>query len=208
MNKNILICGVGGQGTVLASRIIAAAAMEKTAAEAGVCIVAGDTKVAGRGQVDGVFITTTAVGRIMDGVTTGGALAKPGDSVIVTGDIGRHGCTILLARDDYGIEADVTSDCAPLWNAVRNVLTEVPGVHVIRDATRGGVGPRAPLPGLRGPPGHHHTPGDPGQSSRHPPQQPSHRRRRLHRNRHRGPPRPRRPPDRDRRPDHPAPARK
>jgi len=117
-----------------------AAAMEKTAAEAGVCIVAGDTKVAGKGQVDGVFITTTAVGRIMDGVTTGGALAKPGDSVIVTGDIGRHGCTILLARDDYGIEADVTSDCAPLWNAVHNVLTEVPGVHVIRDATRGGVG--------------------------------------------------------------------
>ena len=117
-----------------------ASAMEKTAAEAGVCIVAGDTKVAGRGQVDGVFITTTAVGRIMDDVQTGGALAKPGDCVIVTGDIGRHGCTILLARDDYGIEADVTSDCAPLWKAVRNVLTAAPDIHVIRDATRGGVG--------------------------------------------------------------------
>ena len=117
-----------------------ASAMEKTAAEVGVCIVAGDTKVAGKGQVDGVFITTTAVGRIMDGVQTGGALAKPGDCVIVTGDVGRHGCTILLARDDYGIEADVTSDCAPLWHAVNNILTAAPDIHVIRDATRGGVG--------------------------------------------------------------------
>lgn len=117
-----------------------AAAMEKTAAEAGVCIVAGDTKVAGKGQVDGVFITTTAVGRVLDGVRTGGALAEPGDCVIVTGDVGRHGCTILLARDDYGIEADVTSDCAPLWAAVKNALTAAPGIHVIRDATRGGVG--------------------------------------------------------------------
>ena len=117
-----------------------AAAMEKTAAETGVKIVAGDTKVAGKGQVDGVFITTTAIGRIMDGVKTGGALAKPGDCVIVTGDVGRHGCTILLARDDFGIEADVASDCAPLWKAVQNVLKAAPDTHVIRDATRGGVG--------------------------------------------------------------------
>ena len=117
-----------------------AAAMEKTAAEVGVRIVAGDTKVAGKGQVDGLFITTTGVGQIMEGVTTSGALAKSGDSVLVTGDIGRHGCCILLERDEYGIEADVKSDCAPLWNAVQAVLSEVPDVHVIRDATRGGVG--------------------------------------------------------------------
>ena len=117
-----------------------AAAMEKTAAEVGVRIVAGDTKVAGKGQVDGLFITTTGVGQIMEGVATSGALAKSGDRVLVTGDIGRHGCCILLERDDYGIEADVKSDCAPLWNAVQAVLAEVPDVHVIRDATRGGVG--------------------------------------------------------------------
>ena len=117
-----------------------AAAMEKTAAEVGVRIVAGDTKVAGKGQVDGLFITTTGVGQIMEGVATSGALAKSGDRVLVTGDIGRHGCCILLERDDYGIEADVKSDCAPLWNAVQAVLSEVPDVHVIRDATRGGVG--------------------------------------------------------------------
>ena len=115
-------------------------AMEKTAKEAGVVIVAGDTKVAGKGQVDGVFINTTGVGIIPDGIRTSGELAKPGDAVIVTGDIGRHGCTILLERDDYGIEAEVTSDCAPLSGAVQAALRAVPDIHVIRDATRGGVG--------------------------------------------------------------------
>lgn len=117
-----------------------AEAMEKTAAEAGVRIVAGDTKVAGKGQVDGVFINTTGIGVIPDGISTSGKFAKPGDAVIVTGDIGRHGCTILLERDDYGIEADVTSDCAPLSGAVQAALKAVPDIHVIRDATRGGVG--------------------------------------------------------------------
>jgi hydrogenase expression/formation protein HypE len=114
--------------------------MEATAKEAGVKIVAGDTKVAGKGQVDGVFITTTGVGRILDHADPSGSHAKPGDSVLVTGDIGRHGCCILLERDEYGIEAQVESDCAPLWNNVKAVLEQVPDVHVIRDATRGGVG--------------------------------------------------------------------
>jgi hydrogenase expression/formation protein HypE len=117
-----------------------AAAMEKTAKEAGVRIVAGDTKVAGKGQVDNLFITTTGIGRIMDGVHTSGTLAKPGDAVIVTGDVGRHGCTILLARDNYGIDAGVTSDCAPLWGTVKSMLDTTKDIHVIRDATRGGVG--------------------------------------------------------------------
>ena len=117
-----------------------AAAMEKTANEAGVKIVAGDTKVAGKGQVDGIFITTTGMGEIEEGVTVGGELAKPGDAIIVTGDIGRHGCTILLEREDFGIDADVTSDCAPLWKTVKAVMDTTHNLHVIRDATRGGVG--------------------------------------------------------------------
>ncbi len=117
-----------------------AEAMAKTAAECGVQIVAGDTKVAGKGQVDGVFITTTGVGEIIDGVETSGAKAKPGDVVLVTGDIGRHGCTILLEREDFGIDADVTSDCAPLWECVKAMLDVTKDIHVIRDATRGGVG--------------------------------------------------------------------
>lgn len=117
-----------------------AASMEKTAKEAGVRIVAGDTKVAGKGQVDHVFITTTGIGKIVDGVKTSGTLAAPGDAVIVTGDVGRHGCTILLARDEFGIQADVKSDCAPLWNTVESMLNTTKDIHVIRDATRGGVG--------------------------------------------------------------------
>lgn len=117
-----------------------AASMEQTAKEAGVRIVAGDTKVAGKGQVDHVFITTTGIGRLQEGVCTSGAFARPGDAVIVTGDIGRHGCTILLAREDLGIEADVKSDCAPLWSTVKSMLETTKKIHVIRDATRGGVG--------------------------------------------------------------------
>lgn len=117
-----------------------AAAMEKTSKEAGVHIVSGDTKVAGKGQVDGVFITTTGMGEIQEGVNVAGTYAKPGDAIIVTGDIGRHGCTILLAREDFGIDADVTSDCAPLWKTVEAVMNTTHNLHVIRDATRGGVG--------------------------------------------------------------------
>ena len=114
--------------------------MAATAAEVGVTLVAGDTKVAGRGQVDGVFITTTGVGEILEGVAPAGDKAMPGDAIIVTGDVGRHGCTILLERDDFGIEADVTSDCAPLWGSVEAMFLETHDIHVIRDATRGGVG--------------------------------------------------------------------
>ena len=117
-----------------------AAAMEKTANEVGIKIVAGDTKVAGKGQVDGVFITTTGIGEIVEGADTSGKYARPGDAVIVTGDVGRHGCTILLARDTYGIESDVDSDCAPLWGTVESILSVTKDIHVIRDATRGGVG--------------------------------------------------------------------
>lgn len=117
-----------------------ATSMEKTAKEAGVRIVAGDTKVAGKGQVDGVFITTTGIGRILEGAETAGNKARPGDAVIVTGDIGRHGCTILLEREDFGIEAEVTSDCAPLWGTVEDMFSVTKEIHVIRDATRGGVG--------------------------------------------------------------------
>lgn len=114
--------------------------MAETAKEAGVCFVAGDTKVAGKGQVDGLFITTAGIGAVMEGVHLSGKNARPGDAVIVTGDIGRHGCAILLARNEFGIEADVTSDDAPLWDAAESMLKTTKDIHVLRDATRGGVG--------------------------------------------------------------------
>ena len=129
------------EGFPLAKLEEIATAMAKTAAEAGVRIVAGDTKVAGKGQVDQIFITTSGVGEIMENAHTSGAFAKPGDAIIVTGDVGRHGCTILLARTEFGIDADdVDSDCAPLWGAVKTMFRTTSDIHVIRDATRGGVG--------------------------------------------------------------------
>lgn len=114
--------------------------MEKTAKEAEVKIVAGDTKVVGKGQVDGLYITTTGIGRCQENLALSGANACAGDVVIVTGDIGRHGSTILLERGDFGIDAEIKSDCAPLWSTVKSVLETSADVHVIRDATRGGVG--------------------------------------------------------------------
>ena len=117
-----------------------AKSMGDTARKAGIQIVAGDTKVAGKGQVDKIFITTTAIGDIVEGVNTSGAFAKPGDTIIVKGDVGRHGCTILLARNEFNIDADITSDCAPLWSNIEAVFNETKDIHVIRDATRGGVG--------------------------------------------------------------------
>lgn len=116
------------------------ASMAKTANEAGVRFVAGDTKVAGKGQVDGVFITTTGIGQMTAGVHPSGSRAKPGDKIIVTGDVGRHGCCILLARNQFQIDADVESDCAPLWSTVSDMIRATKDLHVIRDATRGGVG--------------------------------------------------------------------
>ncbi len=116
------------------------AAMAQTANEVGLRIVAGDTKVAGRGQVDGLFITTTGIGLLTPDFSTSGAHAQPGDAILVTGDVGRHGCCILLEREDLGIEADIKSDCAPLWCTVAAMIDTTKDIHVIRDATRGGVG--------------------------------------------------------------------
>ena len=103
-----------------------AKSMAETAEKAGVHLVAGDTKVAGKGQVDHLFITTTGVGEMTPGVKTGGALAQPGDDILVTGDIGRHGAAILLARGAYGIDADIKSDCAPLEKPLLHLLETLP----------------------------------------------------------------------------------
>lgn len=133
------------EGTQIELLEMIAKSMAETAREVGVNIVSGDTKVAGRGQVDGVFITTTGIGEVREGLELSSLRAKPEDVVIVTGDIGRHGAAILLERDDFGIEASVESDNAPLWNPLNDAISslnpnEIGDIHVIRDATRGGTG--------------------------------------------------------------------
>jgi hydrogenase expression/formation protein HypE len=113
--------------------------MRAAAAAAGVCVVTGDTKVVQRGKADGCYINTAGVGVIAPDACLGVANAKPGDAIIVSGPIGDHGITIMLARGELDIEADVRSDTAPLNGLVAGLLGAVPAVRAMRDATRGGV---------------------------------------------------------------------
>jgi len=115
------------------------ASMRDAAAAAGVCIVTGDTKVVQRGKADGCYINTAGVGVISGDASLGVANARPGDAIIVSGPIGDHGITIMLARGELDIEADTVSDTAPLNGLVADLLRAVPGVRAMRDATRGGV---------------------------------------------------------------------
>ncbi|HTA10947.1 MAG TPA: hydrogenase expression/formation protein HypE, partial [Streptosporangiaceae bacterium] len=115
------------------------ASMQAAAQRAGVQIVTGDTKVVERGKADGCYINTAGVGVIEHGVSLGVAQARPGDVILVSGPIGDHGVTIMLARGELDIEADVSSDTAPLNGLVADLLAAAPGVRALRDATRGGV---------------------------------------------------------------------
>ncbi|MDQ1565399.1 MAG: hydrogenase expression/formation protein HypE [Actinomycetota bacterium] len=117
-----------------------AASMAVAAQAAGVTIVTGDTKVVQRGKADGCFINTAGVGLLERPVELGAHRCRPGDAIIVSGPIGDHGVTIMLARGELEIEADVKSDTAPLHDLVAALLDVVPdGVRAMRDATRGGV---------------------------------------------------------------------
>jgi hydrogenase expression/formation protein HypE len=116
-----------------------AESMRDAAAAAGVAVVTGDTKVVERGKADGCYINTAGVGTVAAGVDLGVANARPGDAVLVSGPIGDHGVTIMLARGELDIEADVESDTASLADLVAGLLGAVPGVRALRDATRGGV---------------------------------------------------------------------
>jgi len=113
--------------------------MRDAAAAAGVRVVTGDTKVVERGKADGCYINTAGIGRIERDVTLGAARARPGDAIVVSGPIGDHGVTIMLARGELDIEADIRSDTAPLNGLAASLLDAVPGTRAMRDATRGGV---------------------------------------------------------------------
>ncbi len=116
-----------------------AASMQAAAAEAGVQIVTGDTKVVERGKADGLYINTTGVGVIPAGRAIGGAQARPGDVVLLSGPIGDHGMAVLGARGDLGFEIDVQSDVAPLNRLIAAMLETGATIHALRDPTRGGL---------------------------------------------------------------------
>jgi len=119
------------------SRIVAS--MQAAAQRAGVQIVTGDTKVVERGKADGCYINTAGVGVIEHEAPLGVAQARPGDAILVSGPIGDHGVTIMLARGELDIEADVVSDTAPLNGLIASLLSKASGIRALRDATRGGV---------------------------------------------------------------------
>lgn len=114
--------------------------MREAAQSAGVQIVAGDTKVVPRGAADGLYITTAGVGLVPAGRLLGAGLVRPGDAVVLSGSMGRHGMAVMLARDDLAMDADITSDTAPVNGLVEQLLVAVPETRWMRDATRGGVG--------------------------------------------------------------------
>ena len=113
--------------------------MQASAEEAGVHIIAGDTKVVERGKADGLYINTAGMGVVREGMTISGALAQPGDVVLLSGPIGDHGIAVLAARNELGLETAVQSDVAPLNHLVEAMLEASNNVHVLRDPTRGGV---------------------------------------------------------------------
>jgi hydrogenase expression/formation protein HypE len=119
------------------SRIVAS--MRAAADVAGVSIVTGDTKVVQRGKADGCYVNTAGVGVIERPGALGMHQVRPGDVVLVSGPIGDHGVTVMLARGELDIEADLVSDTAPVNDLVAGLLAATSGVHVMRDATRGGV---------------------------------------------------------------------
>ena len=113
--------------------------MQAAAQESGVQIVAGDTKVVERGKADGLYISTAGVGVMLPATDIGGANAKAGDLVIVSGTLGDHGIAVLGARGELGFESDLQSDVAPLNHLVTTILETSDHVHVLRDPTRGGL---------------------------------------------------------------------
>jgi hydrogenase expression/formation protein HypE len=111
----------------------------KAAEEAGVSIVTGDTKVVNKGSADRIFINTAGVGTVPERVDISAANAKPGDKIIISGDIGDHGIAVLSQREGLKFRTPVPSDCTPLNGLVADMLAVSPNIHCLRDPTRGGL---------------------------------------------------------------------
>jgi hydrogenase expression/formation protein HypE len=114
--------------------------MARAAKQAGVPIVTGDTKVVERGKGDGVFITTTGIGVIPDGVDISANRAQPGDVLLLSGSLGDHGMAVLAQREHLSFDAPIESDTTALHTLAAAMVAAVPGLHCLRDLTRGGLG--------------------------------------------------------------------
>ncbi len=113
--------------------------MAAAANAAGVPVVTGDTKVVERGKGDGVFITTTGVGVVPEGLAISGDGARPGDAILISGSMGDHGVAIMSSRENLEFETRIESDSAALHTLVAAMVDAVPEIHCLRDPTRGGL---------------------------------------------------------------------
>jgi len=113
--------------------------MKRAAADAGIKVVTGDTKVVDKGKGDGLFINTAGIGRVDYDCGISPAAVRPGDAVLLSGDIGRHGMAIMSVREGLQFESSIESDCAPLADLVQSLLEEGIEIHCLRDLTRGGL---------------------------------------------------------------------
>ncbi len=113
--------------------------LKQAADTAGVRIVTGDTKVVDKGKGDGIFINTSGIGLLRHEHVIGASAIQPGDTILINGDIARHGMAILAAREELALESPIDSDCAPLNHAVKALLDAGIEIHAMRDATRGGL---------------------------------------------------------------------
>jgi len=115
------------------------ASMHQAAAKAGIQIITGDTKVVEKGSADGLFVNTTGIGSVRDGVSLSASQAQPGDAIIVSGYLGDHGIAILAEREGLEFETQVNSDTAALHTLVASLLDATHEIHCLRDPTRGGL---------------------------------------------------------------------
>lgn len=135
-----LSCGfIIEEGMLISDVERIAISMGETAIKAGVKIVTGDTKVVENGAADQIYINTSGIGVISEGVDISCSNAKEGDCVIITGTIADHGCSIMIEREKFEITSHIESDCTVLNGLIGDILAKVPQINVLRDPTRGGV---------------------------------------------------------------------
>ncbi|MBA4707585.1 hydrogenase expression/formation protein HypE [Aquitalea aquatica] len=127
------------EGLPLADLARIVRSMAAAARAAGVAIVTGDTKVVERGKGDGVFISTTGVGVVADGVKLSGDQARPGDVILLSGTLGDHGMAVMSQREGLGFASPILSDSAALHTLAADLLAASPGLRLMRDPTRGGL---------------------------------------------------------------------
>lgn len=127
------------EGFSCADLVKIVASMRSAAAEAGVQIVTGDTKVVEKGAADGIYINTAGIGRVLPGITISARQLMPAQDVIISGSLGEHAVTVMGGRYGLTLPEGLSSDCAPLNKMVQEIITAYPEICVMRDLTRGGL---------------------------------------------------------------------